>query len=173
MVVFEQTASSAYPPRTFANAKSADLTLAFAVDFTTPGEQLTKKAAGNNYFAIESTQKISQSVALLTKLVEPHMVLNIAGNAMPRFSADGWCQDQVNWWVFRVLRGLKFTSVVCGGQTGADWAGAVAAYALKKDVKVLMPRGFLQRDEHNRDVTNTEEELKSRLVRDSFIFCDG
>ena len=45
--------SSSYAPRTFANAKSADLTIAFAIDFGTAGEQLTKKAAGQRYVAVK------------------------------------------------------------------------------------------------------------------------
>jgi hypothetical protein len=39
--------SSGYVGRTFANATSADLTLAFACDFTTAGEKLTARSAAS------------------------------------------------------------------------------------------------------------------------------
>ena len=45
----EQHDSGRYAPRTWENAKSADITVAFASDFTTRGEQLTLRAAGEAY----------------------------------------------------------------------------------------------------------------------------
>lgn len=38
--------SASYPPRTFENADRAHMTAAFALDFSTAGERLTKKGCG-------------------------------------------------------------------------------------------------------------------------------
>lgn len=43
MIKFIQHSSPKYPPRTYENA-SADATIAFAFDFNTAGEKLTKDA---------------------------------------------------------------------------------------------------------------------------------
>ena len=44
-IKFLEDTSEGYGHRTYINAASADVTLAFAVDFTTGGEKCTKDAA--------------------------------------------------------------------------------------------------------------------------------
>ena len=44
--------SAQYKPRTVHNAHTADLTVAFAEDFNSAGEKLTKREAGDRYVAI-------------------------------------------------------------------------------------------------------------------------
>ena len=51
-IVVRETVSPKYHDRTVMNAREADLTVAFAVDFSTAGEKLTREAAGDRYLAI-------------------------------------------------------------------------------------------------------------------------
>lgn len=68
---------------------------------------------------------------------------------------------------------LVIRQVVTGGQTGSDWAGAVAAASLAIPVKVTMPRRFLQRDVSGKDCANTSEGLMERLCHDVAMLQSG
>ena len=51
-VTYRETCSPRYHDRTVINASWADLTVAFAIDFGTAGERLTRKAAGDRYLPV-------------------------------------------------------------------------------------------------------------------------
>lgn len=134
-------AEYSYVPRTTENAKGADVTVAFAVDFNTAGERLTKREAGVRYVGI--TYGIDPAVAaasLLKFLVERKgSSLNVAGNGIYTFAenlklSEVVAQAQANQWVFdvlsRVVAKIPLVSLRSGGQTGIDQAGLVAAVAL-------------------------------------------
>lgn len=56
-LIIKESTSSKYTPRTYYNAKSADLTVAFAVDFSTAGERCTHKAAGANIVQLKNLER--------------------------------------------------------------------------------------------------------------------
>ena len=86
-----ETTSPKYHDRTVANARWADMTIAFAVDFSTAGERLTRKAAGDRYLAVdmpasrdalyseEYRERIADMLAHNTQHLHSFN-LNIAGN---------------------------------------------------------------------------------------------
>ena len=165
-------ASDSYPPRTFDNAGRADLTAAFAFDFATAGEKLTKKAAGPAYVALDLALPAVENARLLfaalraTRVARP--TLNIAGNGVYTLVERGWDQARADGYVLDVLRTVHthwpLGQIVSGGQTGIDWAGGVAGRVLDLPVDMLFPAGFRQRDER--------AELAGQhpgLVRDRFL----
>jgi hypothetical protein len=122
--------STKYPPRTEHNAKSADLTVAFAEDFDSAGERLTKKLAGDKYLAIHLSTDPIQAARILYKDCRDRgvRVLNIAGNGIYTLSRSDyteaetaelnkgnflleskgwtpkcWSQSTLNFWVYQVL----------------------------------------------------------------------
>lgn len=70
-------ASPSYAPRTAVNAKTADATLAFAVDFNSAGERLTRRVAEGRYLAVPLSR-------------EPEAVLTQARNVFRFLRAGGY-----------------------------------------------------------------------------------
>ena len=153
-LVLRAHASTGYRERTKENANAAGLTVAFAVDFDTAGERLTRQAA-RAYVAVslkpEDDVYAAASAILRTKCRH----LNIAGNGLHTLSKHGWDQRRINEYVYQVLRvvhrQLPLTHIRSGGQTGADTAGIVAALALGVPATALFPKHFLQRDADGAD----------------------
>jgi len=188
-VVFSTTADSGYAQRTRDNAASSDLTLAFAVDFTTKGETLTaccagcrdgkylgeRAASGNSDRYVpcpweRSPEQIADSVEEAVKqrgLRGVPLKLNIAGNGLYTFARHKIGQDSVDTRVRDTLieiqkRGIRIRGIRSGGQSGADEAGAKAGMVLGIPTEVHAPRGYRFRDERNRDICD-EERFKRRF----------
>lgn len=162
-------ASSDYAPRTGENARGADVTVAFAADFTTAGERLTHRVAGARYAGIPFGSDVEQAVQALRRkcLERGGFSLNVAGNGIYTLGKLGVTQAQANQWVYEVLARLHalgpLTAIRSGGQTGIDTAGLVAGIALQVPVTGLWPKGFRQRLENQRDVLRTQDELMLEL----------
>lgn len=160
-----------YRPRTIENAGRADLTAAFALDFSTSGEQLTRRAAGSRYVAIPLSGDPVIAARLLWKALAAHNAqsLNIAGNSIHRLAPRGWPQCKVNAWIYLVVAKVHehrpISSIRSGGQTGSDIAGIVAARALGIDAHALFPHGYLQRDEYGKDHRRTPAEIEQQVER--------
>lgn len=160
-----------YPTRTKHNIAVSDVTVAFATDFTTDGEKLTRgeaERAGKyvsaplNYLVKPERAWETWYAALVKAVIaKKPQVINVAGNAIGRLNvgipeesrkaADDKTipvQDWVNGVVYRALKEIHaqnpISKVVSGGQTGVDIAGAIAAKALGIPVEVTMPRDFRQ-----------------------------
>lgn len=82
MLLVKEHTSSNYSPRTYYNAKSAELTLAFAMDFNTAGERLTRKASYPNYLPLDLKEPWIDNARKIYKELNKRncTVLNIAGN---------------------------------------------------------------------------------------------
>ena len=168
-VTLEAHASSEYKPRTLANAKGADVTVAFAVDFETAGERLTRKAAADHYVAIKYGIDVDEAARKLSDYMwrKNALTVNVAGNGIGTLAQAGIVQQEANRWVYEVLRRAHATrtigSIRSGGQTGIDVAGLVAGIALGIPVTGLFPAGFRQRNERHVDFTRTREEVLKEL----------
>ncbi|MBC8739763.1 hypothetical protein F6X40_23915 [Paraburkholderia sp. UCT31] len=168
-VTLEAHASSEYKPRTLANANGADVTVAFAVDFETAGERLTRKAAGDRYVAISYGMNVDDAARKLSDYMwrKNALTLNVAGNGIATLAKKGITQHMANRWVYDVLRHAHATrtigSIRSGGQTGIDVAGLAAGMALGIPVAGLFPAGFRQRNEHHVDFTRTRDEVLEEL----------
>lgn len=159
-----------YAARTKYNAAIADITVAFAVDFTTAGEKLTHKAAGDRYVAIPLDDSIPKALQILCNAIPfGTLCLNIAGNGIYTLAKHGWNQDKVNNHIFQILRAVNNTQqldrVISGGQTGADIAGVAAAYALGVPaIDAILPKGFMQRMENGQDVYQSLEAIRKQIT---------
>ena len=174
--IIEHTSSS-YAPRTYFNAKSAELTVAFAMDLTTAGERLTHKAAGDRYVGISMQEDPIQAARILYKSLSHWnaKVLNVAGNGIYTLASHNWSQDQVNRYVYAVLAKVHehwpLSRVLSGGQTGVDIAGIVAAYALGIDACATLPKGFIQRGIDKVDSVKTEAEISEYVKSQAALLC--
>lgn len=163
--------SPKYPPRTIHNAKSADLTVAFAVDFTTYGEKLTHDAAGEKFIAIDLGKDIREAAKALYVQCRDRgvRVLNIAGNGEYTTNDHGWNQDRINLWVYQVLalvhKHHPLEMVISGGQTGVDFAGGVAAEVLGIDGIMTFPKDYLQRTITVKALTQSKEAITATFER--------
>lgn len=182
--------SAQYKPRTVHNAHTADLTVAFAEDFNSAGERLTKREAGDRYVAIHLSTDPLLAARMLYAACKKHNVstLNVAGNGI--YSLSGaWAQGQLsdkqkfeyldegslinefqvslNQWVYMVISKVHefwpLTNLISGGQTGADWAGGIAGEAIGLNVTMTFPKHCLQRDEHHKDVTQPVERVQKKV----------
>lgn len=168
-----QDTQPGYANRTKINAKSADITLAFAIDFSTHGEKLTARCAGDFLHKTlwPTTPEVFHQEVLqsLTKLnLGKELKLNIAGNAIYTFKSVA-TQKQLNKWVYECLKKLtqthKITVVRSGGQTGIDTAGLVAALALEIPAIGYYPQGFKLRNKQGVDVYLLEQFIKDWLLK--------
>jgi hypothetical protein len=169
MLEIREHASPLYPPRTYHNAKVADFTVAFAVDFSSKGEQLTHKAAGDRYLAVSLAGDPRDAGRMLCEALQRHgaAVLNVAGNSIATLSKHGWTQQEVNAYVLEVVAAAHehwpLKQIVSGGQTGADIAGIVAARYLDIPAIATLPKGFIQRGVNGRDAPHTKEEVLAQV----------
>lgn len=169
-------AQRAYPPRTYENARAADLTIALALDYETAGERLTRKAAADRYLALPLTDDPLTSARRLWRTLtdlgahpDTHRpVLNIAGNGIYSLAKAGWTQSSLNAHLYAILspvhQHIGFSQIVSGGQTGIDIAGGIAAHALGIPVRMTLPAGFLQRSVDHRDVERTQGDIVAEVV---------
>jgi len=173
----KEHSSSKYPPRTYHNATTSDVTVAFAVDLTTAGEKLTRKAAGEEkYIGFElrdDTEAIDLARKLYKKMKSQNAkVLNIAGNGIYTLSKHGCEQDFINLFVYNVIAKVHeyhpIEKIITGGQTGVDMAGAIAGVALNIPVEVTFPNGYLQRFTHE-DVVQTQEDILKQIDHSIYV----
>ncbi len=166
LIVNEHTSSS-YAPRTYHNA-SQGCTLAIATDFTTAGEKLTHKAAkGKIVQVVWHRPEVVVAARQLYSLLKKHEchVVNVAGNGIYTLQKKGVTQEMANQFVYEVLKLVNthwsITKVVSGGQTGMDIAGLVAGCALDIETIGTWPKGLIMRFEDGKDVSMTEEKIKT------------
>lgn len=167
MINILEHSSSSYAPRTYHNA-SQGITLAVAVDFTTAGEKLTTKAAGDKIVHLDARNFATSWLHVareLYKLLKEHdcHVVNVAGNGIYTYSKHGFTQQGVNHMVLVVLEQVsqhwKIDHVVSGGQTGADLAGLIAAAKLGIECTGMWPKGYKMRFRNGVDVNHTPEQI--------------
>lgn len=163
MLLVKEHSSSKYTPRTYYNAKSAEITLAFAVDFNTAGERLTKKASYSNYLDLPLDEPWTDNARKVWRVLHnnDYSVINIAGNGIYTLSKYGMKQFEVDNYVFNVLNQVndyhQITKIYTGGQTGVDLAGVKAGYQLGIDTEVTLPKGYIMRFEDGKDVSCSKE----------------
>lgn len=171
LLTINENASAKYSPRTYYNAKSADLTLALAVDLNTAGEILTHRASGEKYIGFKLTNEIDDfTIAknLYKKLKQLNAKkLNIAGNGIYTLSLHGCDQNFINYFTYIIIAQVHkhwaIEKIYTGGQTGVDLAGAVSGYLLEIPTEVTLPLGFIQRFEDKKDVNGTRESIFNQI----------
>ena len=97
--------SSSYAPRTYHNAQIADLTAAFAIDFSTAGEKLTNKAAQEKYIRCDLRKEPIELARQLYKGCRAYhtKTLNIAGNGIYTFTSNPLIHKRILTRLFMVL----------------------------------------------------------------------
>lgn len=162
-----------YRQRTLKNAAEAHLTLACASDYSSGGERLTSQAAHGKYLALPLLMEPEDAaITLLNTLPKPlpsPYLINIAGNSAHTFSKRGISEVQACAWFFKMMdqarAGLPGARIglLSGGQTGMDSAGAAYALARGLRARIRFPKGFLIRDDHGRDIEQSETECAERI----------
>jgi hypothetical protein len=171
MVIVQESTSPKYPARTFFNAKSGDVTLALAVDLTTAGEKLTHTAAGEKYvgFQINPNSDPIDVARGLYKFMKKRnaKTLNIAGNGIYTLVKHGFTQEDINNFLCDVIEKVHqfwpIEKIFSGGQTGVDLAGAVVAQYLNIPALITLPKGYIQRFEDNKDITQTQDKVYEQI----------
>ena len=184
VIEFQQETTSGYRNRTIKNA-SADATIAFAYNFNSAGEKLTKSSVleqNKKYIPLTVPRKTetsdinkaditSQVNVIVDQLNSVNAkTLNIAGNGIYTMREAGWNQSEVDTMASRILKAVvnspnlknKIESVRTGGQTGFDEAGAKAAIELGIPTTILAPKGWTFRNMAGQDISN-EQQFKARF----------
>lgn len=165
------TPAEAYRTRTTVNANWSQITLRLAVDFSSPGEKRTATAAGRKLVDGNLTESVDVIVTDIIKQINDRNLpkedirLNVAGNGIYQF--NNMSQSEINDKVTSILRklldnGITISEIRSGGQTGVDEAGVVAARRLGIKTSILAPKGWLFRDNTNKD-KGGEQEFKERF----------
>jgi len=167
MIYFQEEKTVGYRTRTIKNA-DADATLAFAMDFNTAGERLTKQAVRDNkkmYIALhikKLSSELEQTIRSLNKIGKSEIILNIAGNGIYTLKKYHITQNYIDEIVYLFLKEIiessdsKFSiiGIRTGGQTGVDEAGAKAGDKFQIPTLVLAPKGWVFRNEYGLDISN-------------------
>ncbi len=133
MLTINEHSSSSYAPRTYYNAKSAQITLAFAVDFHTAGEKLTKKAS-TNYLALDLNEDWIVNARKIYSVLHKNNLtaINIAGNGIYTLKKYGLNQEDVDVYVLNALSKVHQHHIIQKIYTGVKrvltWLG------LKQDI---------------------------------------
>lgn len=119
-IIFNQSSSENYNERTNINA-NADVTIAFAMDFTTAGERVTKKYVENNnklYIPIDmknlkgvTVEEIANKIVndinkKYNSLFKRDISINIAGNGIYTFEKYNINQNRIDSFIYNVLRNV-------------------------------------------------------------------
>lgn len=176
MIQFQEHTETGYALRTWENARLADLTIAFAVDFDTAGEKLTRKGAYGKYRSIDlndSESKIRNDLQFLHLEIKAKSIkkLNIAGNGLYTFVKTGiGARNGKQWqnylsavllsYLDHIVQGDKAISIRSGGQTGIDEAALKAGDQLGLETICLAPKHWLFRDETGKDIMSESLFLK-------------
>jgi hypothetical protein len=171
-VIVQEDKSDKYPPRTYFNAKSADITLALAIDMDTFGEKLTHKAAGEKYIGFlldENTNGIEIGKKIIHFMQEKKAKsMNIAGNGIYTFAQKGYSQEHINSFVCDIVeyvhQNYGIEKIYTGGQTGVDLAGAISAEYLQIPALITLPKGYRQRLADGKDITQTREDVEKNII---------
>lgn len=164
MIQFQEYTETGYALRTWENAKKADLTIAFAVDFDTAGEKLTRKAAYGKYYAVNMLYTFNQAITGCLEEINRRKptILNIAGNGIYTLYKDGLVsQEQINEYVESFLLILctatdKRFIIRSGGQTGVDEAALKAGDKLGLETICLAPKNWMFRDITGKDICDEQ-----------------
>lgn len=172
MIKFLEHPHWGYKPRTVENVSASDLTIAFATDFSSAGEMLTKRSCweqDKKYIAINlSGRKWDEEQQEFIKVFEEGKVntLNIAGNGIYTLKGvftQSACDDFV-YNFFKYIPGIdKLKLIRSGGQTGFDEAGLKAAVKLGIPALCLAPKGWKFRTEAGFDI-QSEKLFKARFI---------
>lgn len=171
-ITFTECQTPGYPARTRINA-GADVTLAFAVDFSTAGEVATKREVlrqGKLYIPISllnSDQSYDRLERIAAHIPSNLHSFNIAGNGIYTLRSSQVYLDE---WIRSFLDKLFLiydqciTSIVSGGQTGVDEAGLKAGRDLGiTTVHCTAPKGWLFRDKDGKEWAD-EQAFKARFL---------
>lgn len=179
MVQFVEDTESGYKHRTYENARLSDATLAFAADFETSGEKMTKEAAekySKTYCQIpllntSNNKELKRFYSIISEVAEVLKannckIINIAGNGMSRLMkhkiTQHKCDSVVETAIVQlILHGVHIEGIRSGGQTGADESGIKVAENLGIDAVCLCPKGWRFRTA-TEDISN-EELFKKRF----------
>lgn len=183
MIDFQESEDSNYGSRTFINA-SADVTLAFAIDFTSAGEKLTKQAVKDQrkiyipisklyytgWAAIEDLA-FDDVCKYKDDFTSKEIIINVAGNGIYTFKGTTLNQIDIDEYIFKYLNAferylkhfkIKIILIRSGGQTGADEAGLKAAVKLNIPALCLAPKGWKFRNQFGQDISD-ERKFKERF----------
>ncbi|HEY6436146.1 MAG TPA: putative molybdenum carrier protein, partial [Ignavibacteriaceae bacterium] len=136
------------------------------------GEKLTKRKAGDKLIAVSPWETPFKSAERIVDFLQRKgaRTLNIAGNGIYTWAKFKWDQDKLNIYMALMLQEVHrkhpIESIRSGGQTGADWAGLVAAEHLNIPGVGYFPKGFLQRGVNNIDFTQNKQELTKKMAED-------
>lgn len=158
MINFLEDTNSNYAHRTYINAELADITIAFAADFSTSGEICTKNAVNKaNKKLIQlplNIDIINEELPKIINDIKNCKSLNVAGNGLSTLYKHNITQKQCDDIILYTLQTLKdkynivFDTIRSGGQTGADESGLKAAIKIgTKNIVSLCPKGWRFRDE--------------------------
>jgi hypothetical protein len=182
-VTFEEDSSSNYQDRTKKNA-SADATIALAYDFDSYGEKATRKFVEQQkkkYIGVVVPDKIFSTSDLSPAQVQVERIvnelnsvnaktLNIAGNGLYTMRVSGYSQEDIDVMTYNLIKAVlespnlktKIESIVTGGQTGFDEAGAKAGMRLGIPTTIRAPKGWKFRNISGTDISN-EQQFKARF----------
>ena len=186
-----------YKPRTIDNINNSHITIAFANDFSTAGEQLTTNEANkrnkylrpgsgrdtkhvpmSNLEALNNPKETAKEIAEFFKERYSNsktLVLNIAGNGIYSLNRVT-TQQELNAKMRDVLIELKNelpnTEIIVrsGGQTGMDLAGVVAGYSLGLKTIIHTPSGYRIRTKDGKDKSFKSKEEFIKYIRDNNMY---
>jgi len=178
MIQFLEHSSPKYPPRTYENA-SADLTIAFAFDFNTPGERLTYdavKTQGKQYIQVYPDDINALKIKTTASLISDKKIstINIAGNSLltikkhskkydhTQFTIDALVYEFLKMVINNPIFDANITLIRSGGQSGFDEAGIKAAVRLGIPALCLCPKGWKYIDQSGITICD-EQKFKNRF----------
>ncbi len=131
------------------------------------GKECTRKFAKEFYEVILPSL---ETVPLVADALQAYSlpILNIAGNRLSKF--DWVPQSLLNVWVLNYVEAVAKEvrgelHIVSGGQTGADWAGIVAAAKLELPCVATFPKNWRQENAETQSLESLQQRLHDDLIK--------
>ena len=190
LTIIEDTHQN-YQYRTRLNAGNSDVTIAFAADFKSAGELLTKKCViehSKTYFPITISTGFDNNLSdigvafncdklatIINGVIrKPAIVINIAGNGISTLQniSKSFTQEYIDNYVYIILNQLvnhsdlfmPIAQIRSGGQSGVDEAGIKAGLKLGIPTLAVLPKNYRYRKADGTDTTATYDETFLRLT---------
>lgn len=154
MIDYLEHHSPKYPGRTSDNVIESDCTIAFALNFESSGEKLTKhycKLYQKLYIPVDAAIITTTDIDKIIRQLEKYNVstINVAGNSLYTFNKymPKCTQDVIDKVIYNTLSSVQLhyagiTQIRSGGQSGADEAGLKAAIRMGIPAFCLCPKGW-------------------------------
>lgn len=176
MLQIVQGDSKSYYASVVVNAKKSNFTIEFSFGLDSKLHALLEKFTVGECLVIDISMPSIDAARMIFKAMRAMNVrdVNVSGVDIAILLKNGWTQDAMNEYVHAAISKVnefwKINSVGSSGQSGAELAALISAYALGIQACAYMPKGFTQRTPQGVDAQNDRQTIFNQIENGALAF---